>query len=90
MSLMRGDMGGAATVCASALAIAQLQVPYARVSPVVFLYAHTLVSALTSSCSPRSRRTCLVPLRTSLETCESRVMHRRIFISDIQSVAYTR
>ncbi|OJT15649.1 Cytosol aminopeptidase [Trametes pubescens] len=27
MSLMRGDMGGAATVCASALAIAQLQVP---------------------------------------------------------------
>ncbi|OSD02808.1 leucine aminopeptidase [Trametes coccinea BRFM310] len=27
MSLMRGDMGGAATVCAAALAIAQLQVP---------------------------------------------------------------
>ncbi|KAI0665071.1 cytosol aminopeptidase family, catalytic domain-containing protein [Cubamyces menziesii] len=27
MSLMRGDMGGAATVCASALAIAQLQLP---------------------------------------------------------------
>ncbi|KAH9856880.1 leucine aminopeptidase [Lenzites betulinus] len=27
MSLMRGDMGGAATVCAAAVAIAQLQVP---------------------------------------------------------------
>ena len=27
MKLMRGDMGGAATVCASALAIAKLKIP---------------------------------------------------------------
>lgn len=49
MKLMRGDMGGAATVCAAALAIAKLKLPYVRpILPPRFVQFTRIYAGLTS------------------------------------------